>query len=164
MAFPDRIIPAVVHDDGSVHHSSVMSHESDTSCAVCYMVPMRIIPVIFVPGIMGSNLKSIDSPFERPQPIWTVNSKWSIGTQWGGTGAANRKKLLDPQNTEVDVGKRDVEAYASTVLWWCPNPGTNAQQSIKRKRHMESGIRPTSCSNRQRHCIGRGSVRVARRR
>jgi hypothetical protein len=104
MAFPDRIIPAVVHDDGSVHHSSVMSHESDTSCAVCYMVPMRIIPVIFVPGIMGSNLKSIDSPFERPQPIWTVNSKWSIGTQWGGTGAANRKKLLDPQNTEVTWG------------------------------------------------------------
>jgi pimeloyl-ACP methyl ester carboxylesterase len=102
MAFPDRIIPAVVHDDGSVHHSSVMSHESDTSCAVCYMVPMRIIPVIFVPGIMGSNLKSIDSPFERPRPIWTVNSKWSIGTQWGGTGAANRKRLLDPQNTEVD--------------------------------------------------------------
>ncbi|WP_152563236.1 hypothetical protein [Caballeronia zhejiangensis] len=29
---------------------------SDDSIAVCVMVPQRIIPVIFVPGIMGSNL------------------------------------------------------------------------------------------------------------
>lgn len=102
MAALDRIIPAVVHDDGSVHYSSIMSHESDTSPGVCYMVPQRIIPVIFVPGIMGSNLKSIDTPSERSQPIWTVNSKWSIAKQWGSAGAANRKKLLDPKKTSVD--------------------------------------------------------------
>ena len=102
MAALDRIIPAVVHDDGSVHYSSIMSHESDTSPGVCYMVPQRIIPVIFLPGIMGSNLKSIDTPSERSQPIWTVNSKWSIAKQWGSAGAANRKKLLDPKKTSVD--------------------------------------------------------------
>jgi pimeloyl-ACP methyl ester carboxylesterase len=102
MAALDRIIPAVVHDDGSVHYSSVMSHESDMSSGVCYMIPKRIIPVIFVPGIMGSNLKSMATDENKQKSVWSVDSKWSIGTQWGGKGPAQRKQFLDPAKTEVD--------------------------------------------------------------
>jgi len=102
MAALDRTIPAVVHDDGSVHYSSVMSHESDTSSGVCYMIPKRIIPVIFVPGIMGSNLKSMATDENKQKSVWSVDSKWSIGTQWGGKGPAQRKQFLDPAKTEVD--------------------------------------------------------------
>lgn len=56
LATIERVIPAVIHDDGSVHYTSVTS-PSDDSIAICHVVPDRIIPVIFVPGIMGSNLQ-----------------------------------------------------------------------------------------------------------
>ena len=67
LATIERIIPAVVHDDGSVHYTSVTS-PSDDSIAICHVVPDRVIPVIFVPGIMGSNLQNTEK-----NPVWVVN-------------------------------------------------------------------------------------------
>ncbi|MFT4437670.1 hypothetical protein ACMX25_30410 [Caballeronia sp. 15715] len=96
MSTKERIIPAEIHDDGSVHYPSVMS-ASDDSVAVCAMVPDRIIPVIFVPGVMGTNLKSTKSS----EPVWLVNSAGSVATDWAGRGAAKRKRLLDPKTTDV---------------------------------------------------------------
>jgi hypothetical protein len=57
LAIQERIIEPKIADDGSIHYSSVMSAPDD-SIAVCYMVPDRVIPVVFVPGVMGTNLES----------------------------------------------------------------------------------------------------------
>lgn len=92
----ERIIPPVVADDGSVHYSSVMS-PSDDSIAVCPMIPSRIIPVIFVPGIMGTNL--MDRTGRR---VWRVDSTWSVVKDWGLRGAEKRKTWFDPARTVVD--------------------------------------------------------------
>jgi Lecithin:cholesterol acyltransferase len=101
MAIIERVIPPVVADDGSVHYSSVMS-PSDDSIAICYMVPDRIVPVVFVPGVMGSNLRTSTEPHK---PVWLVNGQGGVLWDWGKKGAATRKAKLDPGRTDVyDAG------------------------------------------------------------
>jgi pimeloyl-ACP methyl ester carboxylesterase len=97
LATIERIIPAVIHDDGSVHYTSVTS-PSDDSIAVCHVVPDRIIPVIFVPGIMGSNLQNL-----QKDPVWVVNSSQAMAG-WALKTAAYRKQNLDPLATSVFKG------------------------------------------------------------
>lgn len=99
MATVERVIPPKIAEDGSVHYSSVMSPPDD-SIAVCYMVPNRVIPVIFVPGVMGSNLMNA----KTKKPIWVVNGKGSIAVDWIGRGPATRKQKLDPAATDVYDG------------------------------------------------------------
>lgn len=96
MATLKRIIPAIVADDGSVHYPSVTSPPDD-SIAVCYMVPSRIIPVIFVPGVMGTNLMDASAK----KAIWLADSTWSVVKDWGGRGPKKRKEGLGPNVTSV---------------------------------------------------------------
>lgn len=62
-----------------------------------YKMPDRVIPVVFLPGVMGSNLMTSDDK----QPLWTANG---IGDMlpWIGRGPEKRKELLDPTKTVVD--------------------------------------------------------------
>ncbi len=62
-----------------------------------YKMPDRVIPVVFLPGVMGSNLMNPDDS----NPVWTVNDKASM-LPWIGRGPAKRKQLLDPTTTVVD--------------------------------------------------------------
>ncbi|MBR8305710.1 hypothetical protein DF049_02100 [Burkholderia cenocepacia] len=104
MAEIERVVPAEMADDGSVHYTSVTS-APDNSTAVCYMVPDRVIPVIFVPGVMGTNLKSA-SGHDRNEPVWLVDSSISVASTWMFRGAEKRKQKLDPSKTAVyDGGK-----------------------------------------------------------
>lgn len=98
----ERIIPATIADDGSAHYTSVTSPPDD-STAVCYMVPNRVIPVIFVPGVMGSNLIAIAGPYQG-QKVWLVNSGGGALGDWISRGAGARKQLLDPKTTDVFDG------------------------------------------------------------
>lgn len=71
-----------------------------------YKMPDRIIPVVFLPGVMGSNLMDLD----EEQPVWTVNGILSL-LPWIGRGPLIRKILLDPTKTIVDPrGSIDVES------------------------------------------------------
>ena len=91
-------IQPIIADDGSVHYPSVMTPSSDKTPAICPMVPDRIIPVIFVPGIMGSNLKNSGTN----RAVWTLNSAVGAAWHWASQGAADRKQLLHPAKTDVD--------------------------------------------------------------
>jgi len=97
LATQERIIPAEIADNGTVHYSSVMSPPDD-SIAVCYMVPRRISPVVFVPGVMGTNLAEKES--NPPEPVWLLDSKWTV-IPWTTRSAVERKRILDPHKTEV---------------------------------------------------------------
>jgi len=97
LATIERVIPAVIHDDGSVHYTSVTS-PSDDSIAICHVVPDRVIPVIFVPGIMGSNLQNTEK-----DPVWVVNSPQAM-VGWAPKTPAYRKKTLNPASTSVFKG------------------------------------------------------------
>ncbi len=96
MATQERIIPPKIVDDGSVHFSSVTSPPDD-STAVCYMVPDRVIPVVFVPGVMGTNLETNE---EQPKPIWLLDSI-SSAMPWMAKRPKEREQLLDPDKTQV---------------------------------------------------------------
>ena len=95
MATINRIIPPVIADDGSRHYSSVGS-KPDDSTAMCHMVPDRVIPVIFVPGVMGSNLQTSTN-----NPVWLVNSSTRMASDWALANPTTRKQKLDPKNTTV---------------------------------------------------------------
>ncbi|MCX5545743.1 hypothetical protein M3A49_41140 [Paraburkholderia sp. CNPSo 3076] len=98
MATNERIIPVRVADDGSAHYISVTSPPDD-STAVCYMIPNRVIPVILVPGVMGTNLMDLSQ-----RPVWLANTTWSVLKEWGSRGPEKRKLKLDPVNTLVYSG------------------------------------------------------------
>ncbi|HKU24725.1 MAG TPA: hypothetical protein VJQ54_04585 [Candidatus Sulfotelmatobacter sp.] len=102
MATTERIIPATIADDGSVHYISVTSAPDD-STAVCYMISNRVIPVIFVPGVMGSNLKATNGQ-NNDSPVWLVNSATGVAYSWLGRGAETRKQKLDSKTTDVYEG------------------------------------------------------------
>lgn len=71
----------------------------------CVVYPERVIPVVFIPGVMGSNLKSNR---KNGKKIWNLDSTASIAFTWLGASADIRKKKLDPSLTEVDdSGKVD---------------------------------------------------------
>ncbi|MCP3728146.1 hypothetical protein M3I53_34415 [Paraburkholderia sp. CNPSo 3272] len=99
MTTTERIIPATIAEDGSAHYTSVMSAPDD-STAVCYMVPNRVIPVIFVPGVMGSNLMGTNGQY-KGSPVWLANGEGGMAWGWIGRGAEVRKKKLDPNTTGV---------------------------------------------------------------
>ncbi|MFT3848871.1 MAG: hypothetical protein QM739_09385 [Propionivibrio sp.] len=99
----ERHIPVQYDNRGNPVWRSVMTPPDD-SIAVCYMVPDRVIPVIFVPGIMGSNL--IEKGAEPDEAIkWRVDDPQSAG-RWAlsDRNAAFRKRYLRPEVMEVDTG------------------------------------------------------------
>lgn len=98
MATQERVISPQVAEDGSVHYPSVTS-VSDDSVAVCHMRPDRVIPIIFVPGVMGSNLMDAESK----RSVWVVNSGAGM-SGWLKRGPSDRKVLLDPAKTAVFDG------------------------------------------------------------
>ncbi|MCG5075465.1 esterase/lipase family protein [Paraburkholderia tagetis] len=106
----ERIIPPKIADDGSVHYSSVTS-PPDQSTAVCYMVPRRVIPVIFVPGIMGTNLAKKDT--DPPEPVWLLDSNSTVKS-WMVSSAADRKLILDPEKTTVHTDGKIATGTAQT--------------------------------------------------
>lgn len=96
----DRVIQPKFDNKGGVTYPSMTSPPSD-SFAICYMVPERVIPVIFVPGVMGSNLGTIPRTGEKSAPIWLLDSDWGMLKSWGRAGAEERKTLLRPEVTQV---------------------------------------------------------------
>jgi len=109
MTTVERIIPPKIADDGSVHYASVTS-PSDDSIAVCVMVPNRIIPVIFVPGIMGSNLCNL-----KGEPVWVVDSPQAM-VPWATKNASYRKQKLDPNQTQVYGGGKLPEGTSLSTV------------------------------------------------
>ncbi len=65
--------------------------------------PFNVLPVVFVPGIMGSNLKST-----KGEPVWRLDATASVPfglvTGIGSKGPGARQKLLHPDRCVVDDG------------------------------------------------------------
>ena len=62
--------------------------------------PNRAVPIIFVPGIMGSNLCNLEGT-----PVWLLNSVASapagLAWDWARKKEGQRQKLLHPERTKV---------------------------------------------------------------
>lgn len=99
------IVPPAYDENGRLYYPLIPAASIKGQIAVCYKVPDRAIPVIFLPGLMGSNLKTKDK--KSSDKLWRLDSKGSAGW-WLTRGASQRRRLLDPNKVTVDPdGKVD---------------------------------------------------------
>ena len=67
------------------------------------MPPTHALPIIFVPGIMGSNLSDLSG-----KPVWLLNGTFGqpirLAWMWARKGAGARQKALHPARTKVFPG------------------------------------------------------------
>ncbi|MBS0427437.1 MAG: hypothetical protein JSR41_09140 [Proteobacteria bacterium] len=81
----------------------------DPTPQVCHFPPKRVLPIIFLPGIMGSNLRITDEARQRrigqgnniawrPDDIGVTNASENANAT-----PENRQLRIDPKTTTVDV-------------------------------------------------------------
>lgn len=95
--------------DSSLKNYTVQTEAKEKNAkAIIYKTPDRAIPVIFLPGVMGSNLKI--KGIEPSVPLWRLDSSSSAVSGWWHRGPKDRRRLLDPDKVVVDPnGKIDNE-------------------------------------------------------
>ncbi|WP_170300277.1 esterase/lipase family protein [Pseudoduganella buxea] len=58
------------------------------------------LPIVFIPGIMGSNLSNLEG-----SPVWLLNTTggeaMGLATEWATKDAAHRQRVLHPDRTRV---------------------------------------------------------------
>jgi pimeloyl-ACP methyl ester carboxylesterase len=96
-----RQLPAQFDERGNPFWTTRMSTPDDSYAQIA-KVPNRVIPVIFVPGVMGSNLLGTGS---SEGVTWLLDSAGSM-SGWLSKGAEYRKQHLRPEVMVVaDDGK-----------------------------------------------------------
>jgi pimeloyl-ACP methyl ester carboxylesterase len=116
MADPTRPLPNLVpQPDGSWTGRTVLTPTALKTRGMFTMPPKKVIPVIVVPGIMGSNLraakqnkKPANAELKRGASAWRPPNGPSEGVMavytWKFRDAATRQKILDAETLEVDDG------------------------------------------------------------
>src|SRR4030066_2211472 len=97
-----RRIPLEFDKKGNPIYRSVLSPVSFKPRALCIAPPIHTIPIIFVPGIMGTNLRSIfDKKPAAAPPNGVGKGLKEVGARAKQKPAA-RQTQLNPNGTEVD--------------------------------------------------------------
>jgi pimeloyl-ACP methyl ester carboxylesterase len=116
----------IVEPDGSLVVHSVSTPESFDIRGGASIGSHRVIPVLFVPGIMGTNLRVRGDvklpegyPLKAGDPAWRPpNSKagglWE-SRKWAIRNPAERQVILNPNFVEVD-GTGDLDSSAGSSL------------------------------------------------
>lgn len=103
-----RVAPSTFNERGNQLFEWSLSTTLQTDLVVLPVGPEKVLPVIFVPGIMGSNLKSIpEQEGGKEEEIWRLDAGFrglptSLLKRWGARGAGKRQRELHPQRTTVD--------------------------------------------------------------
>ncbi|MDT3669927.1 MAG: hypothetical protein ROZ37_06310 [Aromatoleum sp.] len=118
-----------LNDDGSITAGSVTSSPELKLRALCHVLPTRVVPIIFLPGIMGTRLRVRGR--ERKSAWFPPENTWEEIVQ-GLAGlfrnAAARQRLLNPDTTEVDDnGRASPSSDAATLLGDAPG-ATDAER------------------------------------
>lgn len=98
-------VPTRVHEDGvQSAEISTTPHEDKVGCEI-HVLPSKVIPIIFLPGIMGSNLKlksaRQDELKKKTNVSWRPEASAEAIAMIFEDPAA-RQMILDPDATEVD--------------------------------------------------------------
>jgi pimeloyl-ACP methyl ester carboxylesterase len=91
-----QINPSICPITGDITYTHCLTVSSQTDRVRMTMKPVHVLPVIFVPGIMGSNLCNLSG-----EAVWLVNGVYSAGKGWTFKGSGDRQKLLHPGRTKV---------------------------------------------------------------
>lgn len=81
-------------ENSQVYYPTALHPSEKNHTAVFLKTPTKVIPVIFLPGVMGSNLKNAGGE------VW----QFSVSSlkKWPFASPEKRKLLLDPKTTTVD--------------------------------------------------------------
>lgn len=101
----ERSIFAGLDAAGRPKYSWQLTADSLKDVVKLRLPPQNVLPIIFVPGIMGSNLCSKDG-----QAVWLLNGAltvpYDLVWKWVARGAATRQAVLHPARTKVyDEGR-----------------------------------------------------------
>ena len=114
MADPTRPLPNLIpQPDGSWTGRTMLTPTSFTTRGRFTLPSSKVVPVIVVPGIMGSNLRAATSPRKRAnqvaspgEEVWRApNGKLEglyAARTWRNRTPAVRQQMLDPNTLEVD--------------------------------------------------------------
>ena len=106
--------------DGEPTFATVCSPKSFRSRSVAVVPPRHVIPVIFVPGIMGTNLCANEKSKTPGAPAWIPPNGIPAGIgEWqrrGRQSTKERQTQMNPEMTKVDVrGKVSLPKGADTL-------------------------------------------------
>lgn len=84
--------------NGNLAYTPFLTHASRTDPVDIVIGKLQVLPIVFVPGIMGSNLKVKGTNTEA----WRFDSVMEIGPAQAIRTAGERQKILHPDRTEID--------------------------------------------------------------
>ena len=100
---PTRLVGTCWDEDGNDVAQSVLTGENMKVRALCLTTPEVVVPLLFVPGIMGTRLK-VSARDQGPAWLPPENT-WetlTLALTHLVRTAADRQRLLNPETTEVD--------------------------------------------------------------
>ncbi|CRM57448.1 Alpha/beta hydrolase family protein [Pseudomonas sp. 28 E 9] len=144
-----RVAPMHYNARGNPVHTWTLTPSHITDPVHCILPPDGILPVIFVPGIMGSNLKSKPAEEEGGQqeeagvPVWRLDAGFMgknmwLAMNWINKKAGIRQKLLHPDRVEVDNEGAVPKRPAGTVIAQSGLDSKNTTEALT-KRYRERG-------------------------
>ncbi len=155
-----HVAPLTYDKDGVPLADAPFTDKGDTKRYAVIVPPSKVVPVILVPGIMGSNLKlkSLPPGFEEKRYATGAKARWewppveATTVGWGdqawrpgdGAGfmarrfwpleAAERRRLLDPANTEVDDRESIPESALQDFIFSSASDGRNREANAHNRR------------------------------
>jgi pimeloyl-ACP methyl ester carboxylesterase len=112
-----RPVPTCMGSDGVPYAETTLSPVDNKVRAQCTVPPSTVVPVVFVPGVMGSNLKaktkiklSGSNSINAGDRVWNVDSLTSP-MKWWGKDPAYRQAVLNKDVLIVDNGGLIKEGY-----------------------------------------------------
>lgn len=98
-------------NDGTQHTRVALTDQGDLTKKCILAYGHHIIPIIFIPGVMGSNLREKNTCLRyKAQAVWRppntdfrgiLETLWALITYWNKT-PADRQRELNWENVEVD--------------------------------------------------------------
>ena len=121
MADPTRPLPNLVPEpDGSWTGRTVLTPTSFTTRGLFTLPPSKVIPVIVVPGTMGSNLRAATSPALHANEVLSPGDPaWRApNTTFDGIKTARKWKAMTPKTRQLmlDVGTLQVDSRGDILL------------------------------------------------
>ena len=141
-----RIAPLSYNARGNPVHTWTLTPSHITDPVHCILPPDGVLPVIFVPGIMGSNLKSNPEKGKgknKAAPVWRLDAGFMgknmwLALNWINKKAGIRQQLLHPARVEVDNKGAVPERSVGTVIV-PPEPDRKKTILALTKRYEERG-------------------------
>ncbi len=105
---PTRLLAAKAATNGSLQAKTLLTPTACKTRAKISVPPDRVLPIIFVPGIMGSNLKATagNKALKPGEPAWrppngALEAKREVD-RWEPRSPATRQKILNGPTITVD--------------------------------------------------------------